>query len=95
MKLDATPITVFQEKIVPAGSKLAGWAALVQALAISGPVLRSRVSDRRATVWNDGAAPSCRPARTGSLWMKSSGCSVSSLRIRGSYKHAFALTASF
>ena len=40
MKLDAAPITVFQEKTIPAGTRLAGWAALVQALAIPAPVRR-------------------------------------------------------
>src|SRR5260221_5007293 len=59
MKLDAAPITVFQEKIVPEGSKLAGWAALVQALAISAPVRRPscvseqhiRGSHRKEGIW--------------------------------------------
>ena len=40
MKLDLTPITVFQDRIVPNGTRLAGWAALVHALAIAGPVRR-------------------------------------------------------
>ena len=31
---------IFQEKIVPGGARLAGWAALVQAFAIRGPVRR-------------------------------------------------------
>jgi hypothetical protein len=59
MKLDAAPITVFQERIVPAGSKLAGWATLVQALAISAPVRRPscvsgqhiRGSHRKEGIW--------------------------------------------
>jgi hypothetical protein len=59
MKLDAAPITVFQEKIVPAGTKLAGWAALVQKLAISAPVRRPscvsgqhiRGSHRKEGIW--------------------------------------------
>ena len=40
MKLDPAPITVFQEKTVPDGTRLAGWAALVHALAIPAPVRR-------------------------------------------------------
>jgi Fic/DOC family len=40
MKIDATPITVFQENVVPEGSKLVGWAALAHALAIPAPVRR-------------------------------------------------------
>jgi len=59
MKLDAAPITVFQEKSVPDGSQLAGWAALVQALAIPAPVRRPscvseqhiRGSHRKEGIW--------------------------------------------
>src|SRR5665811_2574010 len=40
MKLDPAPIAVFQEKTVPNGTRLAGWAALVHALPIPGPVRR-------------------------------------------------------
>lgn len=40
MRLNPAPITVFQEKTVPDGTRLAGWAALVHALAIPGPVRR-------------------------------------------------------
>ena len=40
MKLDPAPITVFQEKTVLNGTRLVGWAALVHALAIPGPVRR-------------------------------------------------------
>ena len=40
MRLETAPIAVFQEKTVPAGSRLAGWAALVHALAIAAPVRR-------------------------------------------------------
>jgi len=40
MKPDPAPIIVFQEKSVPHGTRLAGWAALVHALAILGPVRR-------------------------------------------------------
>ena len=40
MKLDSAPIAVFQEKTVPNGTRLAGWAALVHALPIPGPVRR-------------------------------------------------------
>jgi hypothetical protein len=40
MKLAPAPITVFQEKTVPYGTKLAGWAALVHALAVPAPIRR-------------------------------------------------------
>ena len=40
MKLKPRPTPVFQEKTVPHGTKLTGWAALVQALAIRAPVRR-------------------------------------------------------
>ena len=40
MKLEADPLTVFQEKTVPDGARLAGWAALAQALGISAPIRR-------------------------------------------------------
>jgi hypothetical protein len=40
MKLELAPLAIFQEKIVPDGARLAGWAALVHALAISAPVRR-------------------------------------------------------
>jgi hypothetical protein len=40
MKLDPDPLTVFLEKTVPNGTRLAGWAALIHALAIPGPVRR-------------------------------------------------------
>jgi hypothetical protein len=40
MKLEAAPIPVFQEKTVPDGARLAGWAALVQGLTIAAPVRR-------------------------------------------------------
>lgn len=40
MKLHPTPVTIFQEKTVSNGTRLAGWAALVHALAIAGPVRR-------------------------------------------------------
>jgi hypothetical protein len=47
MKIDPAPTSVFQEKTVPNGTRLAGWAALVHALAIPGPVRRpSCVSER-------------------------------------------------
>lgn len=38
MNLTAADVPVFQEKTVPQGTKLAGWARLVQALGISAPV---------------------------------------------------------
>src|ERR1035437_6206529 len=40
MKLDTTPISVFQDRTAPNGTRLAGWAALVRALDIAGPVRR-------------------------------------------------------
>jgi hypothetical protein len=40
MRLEQAPIDVFQEKTVPAGTKLAGWAALVHALGVPAPVRR-------------------------------------------------------
>ena len=40
MKLNPAPITIFQEKTVPNGTRPGGWAALVRALAIPGPVRR-------------------------------------------------------
>jgi len=40
MRLAADPTATFQEKTVPRGARLAGWAALVNALAIPGPVRR-------------------------------------------------------
>jgi hypothetical protein len=47
MKLETAGITVFQEKTVPNGTRLVGWAALVHALAISAPVRRpSSVSEQ-------------------------------------------------
>jgi hypothetical protein len=47
MRLRPAPIAIFQEKTVPKGARLAGWAALVQALALRGPVRRpSCVSQR-------------------------------------------------
>ena len=44
------PIAVFQEKTVPNGTRLAGWAALVHALAIPAPVRRpSCVSEQHVS----------------------------------------------
>src|ERR1019366_9892245 len=40
MRLETPPIAVFQDRAVPPGTRLAGWAALVQALAVSAPVRR-------------------------------------------------------
>lgn len=46
VKLDLAPTTI-QEKIVPGGTKLAGWAALVHALTVPAPIRRpSCVSER-------------------------------------------------
>ncbi len=60
MKLEIPAIPVFQEKTVPHGTKLAGWAALVQSLAIRAPVRRPscaseqhvRGSHREEGAWN-------------------------------------------
>ena len=38
MRLELTPTTVFQERTVPDGNRLAGWAALVHELSIAAPV---------------------------------------------------------
>ena len=38
MKLSNEPTAVFQERTVPAGARLAGWAALVHSLKIQVPV---------------------------------------------------------
>ena len=38
MRLELPPISVFQERSVPAGTKLAGWAALVHELGVLAPV---------------------------------------------------------
>jgi hypothetical protein len=40
MRLAPAPIAVFQENTLPDGTRLAGWAALVQALALRAPVRR-------------------------------------------------------
>lgn len=40
MQIETGPLAVFQERTVPAGSKLAGWAALVRAFKIQAPVRR-------------------------------------------------------
>lgn len=58
IKLKTVVTTVFQEKTVPAGARLAGLAAIVQALAIPGPVRRpSCVSEQhvRGSHRNEGA----------------------------------------
>ena len=41
MKLDLAPGPIFQERTVPNGARLAGWAALVHALALAAPVRRT------------------------------------------------------
>jgi len=47
MLLESAPIPIFQDKTVPDSTKLAGWAALVQAFAVQAPVRRpSCVSDK-------------------------------------------------
>lgn len=58
MRLASGPIDVFQEKTVPDGTRLAGWAALIQALALGAPVRRpSCVSEQhvRGSYRQDGA----------------------------------------
>ena len=58
MRLAPPPITVFQEKTIPDGTRLAGWAALVQALALRAPVRRpSSVSEQhvRGSCRREGA----------------------------------------
>jgi Fic/DOC family len=40
MRLERAPIAIFQEKIIPGGTRLAGWAALVHAFALPVPVRR-------------------------------------------------------
>lgn len=40
MRITQTPVTVFQEKIIPDGTRLTGWAVIVQALALQAPVRR-------------------------------------------------------
>ena len=50
MRLESAPIAVFQENTVPGGTMLAGWAALVHALAIPAPVRRlSCVSEKHVS----------------------------------------------
>lgn len=50
MRLQSAPIAIFQERTVPDGTKLAGWAALVHAFAISAPVRRpSCVSEKHVS----------------------------------------------
>lgn len=40
MRIETEPLSVFQERTVPAGARLAGWAALVRAFGIQAPVRR-------------------------------------------------------
>ena len=50
MYLKSAPIAVFQENTIPGGTMLAGWAALVHALAIPAPVRRlSCVSEKHVS----------------------------------------------
>jgi hypothetical protein len=50
MRLESAPIAIFQENIVPGGTMLAGWAALVHAFAIPAPVRRlSCVSEKHVS----------------------------------------------
>ena len=59
MRLESAPITIFQDNTIPDGANLAGWAALVHALAIPAPVRRPscvsekyvRGSRRRDAAW--------------------------------------------
>lgn len=58
MKLDSTNVRMFQEKLIPLGSRLAGWAALVHAFAIKAPIRQpSCVSDKhvRGSYRKDGS----------------------------------------
>jgi hypothetical protein len=58
MRLESTPTATFQDNIIPNGTRLAGWAALVQALAIPAPVRRpSSVSEKhvRGTQREEGS----------------------------------------
>jgi len=60
MKLQPPAVHIFQEKTVPAGSRLAGWALLTQTLPIAAPVRRPtcvseqhiRGSHREEGAWN-------------------------------------------
>jgi len=60
LRIDTDPVQVFQEKAVPAGAKLAGWAALVRALNVQAPVRHTSVvseqhirgSRREETHWS-------------------------------------------
>jgi hypothetical protein len=47
MKLELPTETIFQERSVPKGTRLAGWAALVQALALLAPVRRPSCVSRQ------------------------------------------------
>jgi hypothetical protein len=50
MRREPAPLVIFQEKTVPDGTKLAGWAALVHALAIQAPVRRpSCISEKHVS----------------------------------------------
>lgn len=40
MKVETATVAMFQEQTVPAGTRLAGWAALTHALAVGAPVRR-------------------------------------------------------
>jgi hypothetical protein len=59
MRLDLTPVHTFQENLVPDQTKLAGWAALVQALSLKAPVRQPscvsekhiRGSQREEGIW--------------------------------------------
>jgi len=47
MRLEATPIVIFQETTVPSGTMLVGWAALIHALSIPAPVRRLSCVSRK------------------------------------------------
>ena len=59
MRLDIPPVRTFQESIVPSETRLAGWAALVQALSLKAPVRQPscvsekhvRGSQREEGIW--------------------------------------------
>jgi hypothetical protein len=50
MRIENKGVTIFQGTMIPAESRLAGWAALTQALAVKGPVRRpASVSDKHVS----------------------------------------------
>ena len=43
MRIDTSPVQVFQEKTIPASTRLAGWAALIHTLNVKAPIRRPTV----------------------------------------------------